>query len=530
MKSRRAPGISWWDRLLIGIAPTWGLKRIRARAAAYAYAAASDSRRTDGWHRNTSDGNAATGPTLAALRELARDLLRNNGWARRGVQAIVNNTVGWGIQPKAKDDDEAALEVWNGWADSVRCDYDGRLNFYGLQALVMRTVAVSGEALVLRQPAGENDGLSIPLRVQVLEPDYLDSNKDGPISNAAGNVVGTISQGVELDNAGRRVAYWLFRGHPGSSSLMGLGLESRRVPAADVLHIFHVERPGQRRGVSWLAATIARLNDFDEFDDAELVKQKVAAMFSAFVQDYDGAASPLGESDTDDDTLETLEPGHVTYLPPGKQVTFGTPPPVTDSSFSARQLRRIAVSLGVTYEDLTGDYSQVNYSSARMARLAHYANVDDWRWHMLIPQLCDGIWAWVMELAAGLNDWPAEPLAEWAPPPIPMLDPDKEGLAYQRLVRSGAMTLPQMIRERGGDPAAHLAEIAASNAELDRLAIVLDSDPRKTSTSGGVQGAAAGKPAADNAEVEDVPADVPAEPAPTGDVVPRRNGRRSLPA
>jgi capsid protein len=67
-----------------------------------------------------------------------------------------------------------------------------------------------------------------------------------------------------------------------------------------------------------------------------------------------------------------------------------------------------------------------------------------------------------------------------------MLDPDKEGRAYMMQVRSGAMTLAGMVRELGEDPDEHFAEIAATNALLDRLGIRLDSDPRHL-TQGGQQ-------------------------------------------
>ncbi len=178
-------------------------------------------------------------------------------------------------------------------------------------------------------------------------------------------------------------------------------------------------------------------------------------------------------------------PGQILYLPPGKSVTFATPPSVAEhGTFTSSQLRRVAASLGVTYEDLTGDYSIATFSSARMARLSHWAKVRDWSWNMLIPQLCDGVWRWIMEPAAKVEGWPEVPRADWAPPPMPMLEPEKEGLAYTRLIRSGAMTLYQAIRERGEDPVSHLAEIAEGNAKLDELGIRLDSDPRRTSTSG----------------------------------------------
>lgn len=485
--------IGWFDRVLIGLAPGWGLRRVRARAAANMiarhYDAAADGRRTSGWSHRQTDATAAIVPALSRLRDLSRDLRRNNGWAKRGVQAIVNNTVGWGIRPKAIVSAAArpalredAAAIWRSWADSATCDHDGRMSFYGLQALAMESIVESGEVLIVREMANTADGLSVPIRVRVLEADHLDTLKDEPV----GATGAQIHNGIELDGRGRRVAYWLFDRHPGASfTAATTSIQSKRVPAEDVIHVYRVERPGMLRGAPWLAGAIARLNDFDDYEDAVLMQQKIAACFGAFVSDMDGASTALGEQSTKDERLETLEPGHIAYLPPGKTVTFATPPNVANQEiFSASNLRRIAASLGVTYEDLTGDYSKVNFSSARMARIAHWGNVWDWQENMLIPQLCAGVWRWVMQEAARINGWPETPTAEWAAPPMPMLEPDKEGLAYARLIRSGVMTLNQAIRERGGDPDDHLREFAEINAKLDDLGIVLDSDPRKTSGAG----------------------------------------------
>lgn len=493
--------ISWWDRLLIGIAPDWGMRRVRARAAtqmmARHYEAAQGGRRTSGWHRSSSDANTANGPALASLRELSRDLLRNNGWARRGIETIVNNTVGWGIAPKphgrARAQAKAALELWKEWAESTACDYDGRLSFYGLERLAMETIALSGEVLIVRQPAATKDGLAIPLRIQVLEPDYLDTARHGLPGLDGGEII----HGVEFDAHGRRVAYYLFSSHPGGSRLASLRLDSVRVPADRVIHIYRVDRPGQVRGVPWLATAIARLKDFDDYEDAELMQQKIAACFGAFVTDMDGASVAIGEQSKTDARLETLEPGHIEYLPPGKTVQFATPPRVQDTAFTTRTLRRIAAGLGVTYEDMTGDYSQVNFSSARMARLAHWANVRTWRWIMLVPQLCDGVWRWAMELAAQMEGWSSIPRVQWSAPPMPILEPDREGLAYQRLVRIGGMTWAQMVSELGEDPSAQLDEIEWLNGELDRRGIVIDCDPRRTTAAGQQQAIVpATKPAA----------------------------------
>jgi capsid protein len=123
------------------------------------------------------------------------------------------------------------------------------------------------------------------------------------------------------------------------------------------------------------------------------------------------------------------------------------------------------------------------FSAARMSRLRHWARVEDWRWRMLIPQFCDPVWGWAMEAAAvmGLETTPA---AEWTAPPAPMLDPEAEGRAYQSLIRNGALTWPEMVRERGYDPDDQLAEIVAWKKKIDSFGLVLDCDASKTSQQG----------------------------------------------
>jgi hypothetical protein len=182
-------------------------------------------------------------------------------------------------------------------------------------------------------------------------------------------------------------------------------------------------------------------------------------------------------------------------LPAGKQVTVANPPASTDhASFSTISLRGVAAGLGVTYEDLTGDYSQVNYSSARMARLAFNADVHHWRWNMLVPQFCEPAWAWMIE-ALALVGVDTDAVAKWTPPPAQMLDPDKEGAAAMRAIRSGQLTLDEMVREQGFDPVEHWKEYAEGLKRLDDLEIVLDSDPRKTTVGGQRQDLPAPPPA-----------------------------------
>jgi lambda family phage portal protein len=484
------PKLNIFDRLIMLVSPQLGLAlaRVRARVLARHFEAASVGRRTDGWSRRGTDANAAaSGATLFYLRAQARDLVRNNPWARRGVRRLVTNTVGWGIRPKAIGRGASkVMELWKQWGETTECDAAGRLTFYGLQRQVMRTIVESGEVIIRRRARRPSDGLAIPLQLQVLEPDYIDTGKDGVMGLEGGPIV----QGVEFNGIGKRVAYWLFEQHPGGMGPL-ISPVSKRVPADGVLHIFDQERPGQVRGTPWFASVDVRLHDFDEFEDATLMKQKISACLAAFVSDVDGSGTAIGEAGTDaatDKLTDTLEPGMILNLPSGKTVTMANPPVASDhQSFSQTALRGVAAGLAVTYEDLTGDYSQVNFSSARMARIAHMADVDDWRWNMLIPQFCAPAWGWMLDalMMAGAEIEAAP--AEWTPPALPMIDPGTEGPAISRMVRTGAMTHDEMVRAQGYDPEQFWKAYAAGLARLDDLGIVLDSDPRNTTAAGQAQ-------------------------------------------
>ena len=480
--------LTWLDRVVGTFAPHWALRRARARLTLDVvqrhYEGAATGRRTQGWRRSSGDANLVIGPALARLREDARDLVRNNPYAESALTTIADHAVGWGIVAKPKKKSADIEKAWAAWANTTDCDADGKNDFAGLQKLVIRTVAESGEVLVRRRLRRPEDGFAIPMQIQVMDPDFLDTAKDTSTLPASGV---RIIQGVEFDPIGRRIGYWLFPEHPGSSS--GMAAASERVDARNVRHIFKQTRPGQVRAPSWFAQVLLRFKDFDEFEDATLVKQKIAACLAVFVTDSDGSSAPLGEVDPANPTIDSLSPGMITNMPIGSSATVVEPPQTRDyDGYSKTVLRAIATGLGVTYEDMTGDYQNLPFSAARMSRLRHEARVHDWRWRILIPQFCDPAWRWAMEAAAAAGIVREIVGAAWTPPPLPVVDPSTEGLGIQRLIRSGLMTQSEAIRQQGYDPDELYAEMAADNAKLDALGIVLDSDPRQTSQAGLTQG------------------------------------------
>jgi lambda family phage portal protein len=487
----------WLDRVTSSVAPRWTLNRMKARMLADViarhYEAASTGRRTQGWRRSSGDVNAVVGPALKPLREVARELVRNNPYASSAVSTIADHAVGWGIVPEC--DDPAAMKVWEEWAESTACDADGRLDFAGLQKMVIRTVVEAGEIVVRGRPRRASDPLPLPFQVQLLDPDYLDTLKDSQGQSGQPRIV----QGVEFDAIGRRVAYWLFPEHPGSA--IGGFPSSQRVPAEFVGHPFLPTRTGQVRGPSWFAPITLKLKDLDEMEDATLMKQKIAACLAAFTFSSDGASLPMGTpqapASVNAPVIDSLGPGAVIPLAHGQDVKVVEPPSVADyDPYTKNVLRAIATGIGVTYEDLTGDYTGMPFSAARMSRIRHWARVEDWRWRLLVPQFCQPAWDWVMLTAlimGRIQQIPAK--VDWTAPPAPMIDPVNEGLAYQRNIRNGTQSLSEVLRERGYHPRRMLEQMKTDNAMLDDLGLILDSDPRKTTQAGQLQGAAVDKTA-----------------------------------
>jgi lambda family phage portal protein len=183
-----------------------------------------------------------------------------------------------------------------------------------------------------------------------------------------------------------------------------------------------------------------------------------------------------------------MEPGTFRYGGPGEDIKFSSPPPTQGySEFFRESMRAVASGYGVSYEAMTGDYSQVNYSSGRMGHLEFRRNIDSWRWNVIIPQFCDPYFKWFLEWAEtqGVNTLGVT--VEWVPPAPTSIDPTKEIEALKREVRSGFKSYGQAVREQGLDPDVLVEEVAEWNQKFDDLKLSFDSDPRRLSNIGFAQ-------------------------------------------
>jgi lambda family phage portal protein len=457
------------------------------------YDGATFGRRAAGWRRTQRDANGELTPAvMAALRGIARDLVRNNPFAARGVATIANNMVGTGITFQVYRDgkiDDALNKKARAHFDTSACDSGGRHDLYGLQLQAARTIVESGAVVMRRRWRRLSDRLPLPMQLQVLEPDYIDPSKHGPLASAPGVTGGFVVNGIQFSPIGAREGYWLYNGHPGAGRTSSLG--STLIPAADVAHVFRADRPEMEHGATWLAPIVLRMKDFADFEDATLTRQKLANAFVGVVTgEDDGGAIPGiqiedGEAAIDREPLEYIEPGTFQYARPGEEVTFSNPPATEGyADYTKVSLRAVAAGLGTPYEALTGDLSNVNFSSGRMGWLEYQRSLATWQWTMFIPQFCGAVGQWMLDALAMTGEDVTGVTVRWTPPGREMINPSDEVKASRDAIRAGGKTLSQWARERGEDPDTFLAELASDFARLDALGLILDSDPRRVTAVG----------------------------------------------
>lgn len=459
-----------------GPAPAGGAPRVQAR-----YDAGGSGVRTRAWNPPDAGPVAAT-LTAPKIRARARDACRNDGAARAIVESWTDDVCGWGFTPRSKARDAALRDklhaLWAVWSETAGSAGE---DFAALVALVVRGVLMDGEAFVRRRPRKPEDGLAVPLALEVIDPARVPHDMTRSIDG------GSIVQGIELDLLGRVVAYHVLDHVPGEPVTGVISAEPRRVPASAMSHVFDQERPGQRRGVSSLATALPRLRTLDLWNDATLERLQLANLFVAFVRapaTAESSVSPLTGMPPDDThegrPVMALSPGIFQELGPGEQVDFSEPPdPPASGDFAREQLRLACIAAGVPLEVVTGNWGGTNDRLARVVLHQWRRRVERFRWSVLVPQLLRPIWnTWIG--LSGLAPDAEDRRVQWMPHAWPYIHPTQDVAATVTAIRAGLTSLSAAVAEASGEDAeAVLAAIAADNKRADELGIQLDSDGRK---------------------------------------------------
>ncbi|MCE8556320.1 phage portal protein [Ruegeria pomeroyi] len=444
-------------------------------------------RRLRGWNPPLENINALVASGGPRLLARSRELVVTNGYAANACEAFAANLVGDGIKPSSLIGDadlrDRVQRLWLAWTDEA--DADGLTDFYGLQAMVAREMFVAGECFVRLRPRRAEDGLLVPMQLQLLQSEMLPFETTETAAN--GN---RIRCGIEFDAIGRRVAYHFRRRHPGDSTDMGAVIpETVRVPAGDVLHIYRPIDAGQIRGLPHVAPAMVRLFLLDQYDDAELDRKKTAAMFAGFITKTAPEDPMMGESEADLDgsAIASLEPGTMQVLLPGEDVKFSAPADVGSSyeAFQYRTLLAVSASLGLPYHLVTGDVRQANYSSLRAELVEFRRRIGQLQHGVIAHQLCRPIWRrWletaVLSGAIDAGDTASVRPVQWIPPRWDWVDPLKDIQAQVLAMEAGLTSRRKVVEATGYDIEEVDRENAADAARAAELGLIYRTSPGET--------------------------------------------------
>ena len=432
-----------------------------------AYDGARSSRLTPEPSIATTSADTEMALGLAALRNRCRALVRNNAYAKRARRLVESNVIGGGIglqagvsfrngRPYQRYNDEIEV-LWGLWSQADHCHVAGRLHFADLERLLIGEVFEAGEVLVRLhlRPFG---GSRVPLSLEIIEPERLADDFQIPAVQD-GHVV---RLGIEQDGWGRPQAYWIQSLYPGETRVdWSRSAQLERVPASEIIHLHLIDRWPQSRGEPWLHAVIRKLQDVVGYTQAEILAARASAMYVGFITS-DEPPAPLDPNSTEPPTIE-IDPGEIRHLKPGETFDSWSPnrPNSQADPFIRLMLREVAAGAGASYESLSRDYSQSNYSSSRLSLLDdrdHWRMVQQWfirsfraPLHRLWLSHAATFGALSAEHLGMLRSDPERYLAvRFKPRGWGWVDPTKEVAAYKEAELAGYVTKTDVIAATAG--------------------------------------------------------------------------------
>lgn len=478
------------ESIIKSLSPQWAYKRAVYRHAMAAYEAVKPTRTRKRKGDNRS-GNATLDRAGKDIRAWGRHLDQNYDLATGVLNTLVNNTVGpFGLstepQPKKRDGtihDQFARELLKFWHDWMRRpDISWSMSWPAAERLLCRTWFRDGEALIQffeGVVAGLEHGTMIPFSVELIEADlmpmeYSDVNKN-------------IVQGITFSKFKRPELYHLYDDHPGDAR--GYLMQSTRaIPADRILHPKIVTRFNQARGVSIFASVLSRIDDLQEYEEAERVAARIAAAITGAIKkgtpdDYAGPA------DGSEERKFKMSPGMIFDLQPGESVETiqSNRPSALLEPFHTFMQRGISAGTGANFSTISKRYDG-NYSAQRQELVEGWPNYQAMT-GLFSSQVREPIYqrAMAIGIISGRIKVPrdVDPAtvleAAHRGPAMPWIDPDKESKANERLQRNLHKTGPQILRERGINPDTALEEESNWRRKVRDAELIISSDPANDS-------------------------------------------------
>ena len=462
------------------------------------YAMAKASRLTAGWGTQTTSEDSELSTSLRTACGRSRSLIRDAAYAKRAKTIIQNNVIGSGIGMQAKVKttrdgfrgtiNDAIEAAWEAWCQAEACHTGRSLHFADLERQLVGQVFEAGEIFV-RLHFMRQDASDVPLTLEIIEPERIaDQYQPSP-----GDPRNSVKLGIEIDRFNAPVAYFIRTVHPGDTAFAPRIMDFvERVPAEQILHLRIIERWPQTRAIPWMHAAARKLNDMDGLTEAEITAARAAACYMGIIEPPAANEVSFGAEQEDGTVQEELEPAVIHRLNAGEKFQSFSPnrPNTQIDPFMRMMLREVAAAVGCSYESLSRDYSQSNYSSSRLALLD---DRDLWRvlqlWFVRAFRMrIHRVWLQQAVLARAIS---AISLEEYGNDPKKFgavcfkprgwswVDPTKEVEAYKEAVRCGFTTVSDVIAQTGNgrDLEEVLDEREQELALMKAKALVFDTDP-----------------------------------------------------
>lgn len=465
-------------------------------AARRSFDAAETPAWTSSWESTSNEINLDLAKQLPTLRSRARELVRNNEWAKRYIIQLKDNVVGSaGIRLQMRltkrnnspDPHNDKLEqAWAKFCSRGVCEVSGKLTFNQVEYMVLESLAVNGEFLIRKRYGVGPFGFAL----QILNPALIDVAYNGQ------NGANRIRMGIEINDDGKPIAYYLRAGKSGEAAPSPYTLSGKhiRVLADEIIHGFDVCEVDQLRGVPWLSTGARRLWMLKDFEQAAAVASSNAAKRQGFFISPTGDA-PAGFADTvvssvldaaraqgkvltpaeieqiiaAADKYSTTMPGQFDTLPQGYDFKAyeSAWPNIDANGYIKQQVRGFAASLGMNYATLGNDLEAVNYSSARVGIIderEHYKTIQA----LLISTLHEEVFkSWLPFGVLATPTLSAQRLdaylagSTWQARRWVGIDPLKEAKANETNLAMRLTSRRRIQLERGDDPDEIALEIAA---------------------------------------------------------------------
>jgi lambda family phage portal protein len=441
------------------------------------YMAARPDRLTRGFgHLFASSPRAELREEIRGLVQHARHAAHNFDLARSYEMLFRRHVVGPAgirLQMDVRDapdrPDQVANAIieraWSRWCRAENCTISGALSWWGVECQVATAIAREGGAFVRLHRRGR-----FALQVEPLPFDLLAIDQTAPLRGG-----GYVEGGIEFDDDGRPVAFRFWRRHPAETHFVDRR-EVRRVPAAEVVHVWVPEEIGQALGVPRSATALRLMNMINRYQESAMVAANYgAAAMIFFSQRQESDGQLTGVDDVHADVpIDEIEAGTMAMLPPGVEPHPHTPhyPDAAIEPFVRHMSTTTAAGLGVSAETLTGDLSRANFSSLRAGKAEER---DEWR--MLQRAIYEGLHDRVFRewlpaaMVAGEVPLPMAKLDKflapvWRPRGWPSVNPKDDATANEVEVRLGLRSRTEIVAERGRDFADVCAERQLEEADM----------------------------------------------------------------